>query len=142
MDNYEINSFLKKYRNYIGTFPRDKLPKNMPVNSGCIINTDTSKGPGEHWVSVYLDEYGAEYFDSFGLIPMHKEIIRFLDRISPNGWWYNRITFQSLHSDTCGNYCVYYMSVRLNGKTFDDFRKVFNFTTRKNDILAKFLYKG
>lgn len=142
MDNLQINEYLKKYTNFKGTFPRDMLPKAIPINSGVVINTDKAGGPGEHWVAVYLNNSGAQYFDSFGLVPLHKEIFAFLNRISPNGWYYNKVTFQSLHTDTCGNYCIYYLSLRLNGKSFDDFCNIFNFSPLKNDILAKFLYKA
>ena len=35
-----------------------------------IINTDSSKGPGEHWCSAYFDnETVCEYFDPLGFPP-------------------------------------------------------------------------
>ena len=37
-----------------------------------IVNTDTSKGPGKHWLAVYLPSTGiVEYFDPLGYEHLH-----------------------------------------------------------------------
>ena len=141
MNTIEINNFLLNFKNFKGTYPRDLLPKSLEKNCGIVINTDTSQEPGEHWVAIYMHNTNAEYFDSFGLPPLHKEIINFLDKISPNGWSYNTICFQSLHSQTCGNYCVLFLTNYLNGGTFAIFQSIFNFKKDINDRIAEILYK-
>jgi hypothetical protein len=140
MNTIEINAYLRRYKNFRGTFPRDWLPGNLPAHSGVVINTDKACDPGEHWVAVYMNKDKAEYFDSFGLPPMHEEIIQFLDKISPDGWQHNSITYQSLYTDTCGNYSVYFLASRFNGDDDSAFRKIFSFNPKMNDRLAKYLY--
>jgi hypothetical protein len=140
MNTLEINDYLRGYINFRGTFPRDLLPTYLSKFCGVVINTDKACDPGEHWVAIYMNKKTAEYFDSFGLPPMHKDIIEFLDRISPNGWQHNSITYQSLYTDTCGNYCVYFLASRFNGDDDHAFRKIFNFNPKLNDRIAKYLY--
>jgi hypothetical protein len=139
MNTIEIYNYLKGYNQFIGVFPRDQIPENIPINSGLIINTDKAKDPGEHWVSIYLDNDVAVYFDSFGLIPMHREIIIFLNKISPNGWYHNTIPFQSINADTCGMYCVYFLVNYFKTRNFNNFIKIFSHAN--NDSLAKLIYK-
>jgi hypothetical protein len=143
MNTLEINKYLGGFSQFIGTYPKDLLPKIHGLPIGIVINTDSSYEPGEHWVSVYIDRNGlGEYFDSFGLPPLHKEITDFMHNNCPQGWLYNTITFQSIYSQTCGNYCVLYLSSKFKGMRFNDFTAIFNHTPNINDKLAKFLYKG
>lgn len=142
MNTYEINRYLANYIQFFGTYPRDMLPRALARGGGIVVNTDKSTNPGLHWVAIYLSSDGyAVYFDSFGLPPMHIEIIKFLNDISPIGWFHNAITFQSLYTDTCGMYCVYFLANFFNGKDFELFRSIFNHSTKINDRLAKILYK-
>jgi len=73
MNTLEINNSLKKFKTFLGAFPKDKLPKTRKP-CGLIINTDSSNNPGEHWVAIYTDNNCSEYFDSFGLPPLQEEI--------------------------------------------------------------------
>ena len=142
MNTCEINKYLNNFIHFFGTYPKDLLPKALAKKAGIVINTDNSNQPGEHWVAVFLRPNGyAEYFDSFGMPPMHMEIIEFLDNISPLGWFYNTIGFQSIYQNTCGMYCVYYLANYFNGGDFDLFRSIFNHSSSLNDRLAKILYK-
>jgi len=48
-----------------GVYPRDRLPRTVDYPSSYVLNTDTSKRPGEHWVAVYFDSLRrGSYFDS------------------------------------------------------------------------------
>ena len=141
MNTLQINDYMSSFEEYKGTYPRDRLPDKIPPNSGVIINTDKSSGPGQHWIAVYNGPRCAIYFDSFGLPPLHKEIISFLDRISDIGWAFNTITFQSMNSKTCGLYSIYFLTNYFNGGDFINFRKIFNFKRTLNDKLSEKLYK-
>ena len=140
MDENQIFQYLRRYRNYLGTYPRDRLGPRLSVNQGLIINTDTASGPGEHWVAIYMGEK-AIYFDSFGLPPLHQEIIDYLDRISPIGWFHNTIDFQSIYQDTCGLHSIYFLCCMFDSQDFGQFTQVFSHSTHINDILAGMLYK-
>ena len=142
MNTITINEYMKPFGQYKGTYPRDCLPEDIPKSTGVIINTDASTGPGKHWVAVYNGPTHAVYFDSFGLPPLHKDIIQFLDRISPSMWGHNTITFQSESTNTCGLYCLYFLTNYFNGGDFINFRKIFNFKQTKNDLFIKSLYKS
>jgi len=48
---------------YLGTFPQDKAP--LGGTGMAIINTDVSKGPGVHWVALYLTYKTVYVYDSF-----------------------------------------------------------------------------
>ncbi len=142
MNTLEINKYLKDFSQFKGTYPKDLLPKIYGLPIGIVINTDSSDEPGEHWVAVYIDRNGiGEYFDSFGLPPLHKEITDFMHENCPQGWLYNTITFQSMYSQTCGNYCVLYLSSKFKGMNFNEFTVIFNHSPDLNDKLAKRLYK-
>lgn len=45
---------------------RDKLPKKPHIIECGIVNLDSYKGPGTHWVAYYKNYNKKEYFDSFG----------------------------------------------------------------------------
>ena len=53
-----------------GCFPRDMIPK-LNYGESCIVNEDTHKGPGIHWMSLY---HGSTliFYDSFGRT--HKKV--------------------------------------------------------------------
>ena len=142
MDTRDINKLLQGQTGFLGTFPRDQLPtviKRRP--SGLIVNTDTASEPGEHWVAIYLaNDSCGEYFDSFGLPPLHKEIIAFLNDHNDNGWVYNTITLQDVSSDTCGIYTAFYLQSRLSGYSNEQFLSLFTKHGKINDFIAPYLY--
>ena len=89
MNSKEISDILLRdthaRRVFRGVFPRDMLPRRMGLETqrrSCyVINTDPSRSSGLHWVVVFYDGNGhAEYFDSFGLPPMHVPIQHFIQR--------------------------------------------------------------
>ena len=50
-------------KRYIGAYPQDKVPLGRTGYS--IVNNDVSRGPGIHWVGVYLTPKTVYIFDSF-----------------------------------------------------------------------------
>ena len=72
----------------------DQLEK-LTFPSTYAINSDPSREPGEHLVSVYFDKRGrGEYFDSYGLSPSFVSLKSYMDFYSLLGWIYNRKTLQ------------------------------------------------
>ena len=113
MNTQQLQSILKQDPRvgpvFRGVFPRDKLP---PFRDGVyVINTDSSKGKGQHWVSVYITPVATEYFDSYGGDPI-KEIKRWGKRKT---WVTNPVPLQSPLSAVCGQYCIYYLLHRVRG---------------------------
>ena len=75
-----INAKLRKLDCFVGTYPRDMLPKTLHQSTAAlVINTDTSDKPGQHWVAIYISNGHGEYFDSFGLLPLTADIYDFLN---------------------------------------------------------------
>ena len=141
MDTQDLNHLLRDQAGFLGTFPRDQLPKTIQRRpSGIIINTDASNAPGSHWVAIYHSRDGcAEYFDSFGLPPLHKEIITFLND-NNYGWIHNPVTLQDVTSDTCGIYAALYLQSRLARNTREQFISLFTNDGGVNDLIVPFVY--
>ena len=79
LSNVELIDYIKKLnvKNFRGVFMRDKLPrKPLYVESG-IVNLNTSKESGSHWVLYSKRGKTRIYFDSFGQ-PTPIEIQRYL----------------------------------------------------------------
>ncbi len=109
MKTNEIESILKLIisptkANFLGVFPKDLIPSfdSLKFPACLVSNTDPSSKPGTHWVALYLvSPTHIEFFDSYGL---HPRANGFTFNVSE----YNRVQFQSISSNVCGQYCIYY----------------------------------
>uniref|UniRef100_A0A1I8BWY2 ULP_PROTEASE domain-containing protein n=2 Tax=Meloidogyne hapla TaxID=6305 RepID=A0A1I8BWY2_MELHA len=74
MDTLQINKILNrnnitKYY-YIGCFASDSIPIVTNFNKFCmVVNTDTSREAGSHWVAIFCEYPIADYYDSLGIWP-------------------------------------------------------------------------
>ena len=117
MNNFEINSIMKN--NFVnekwgGIYPSDKIPPKIckQCNLGIIINTETSKETGEHWVAIFMPKMGEiEYFDSFGRKPT--KIDYFTNFLAFNQVKFNGEKLQADEKNTCGQYCIFFLCVDL-----------------------------
>ena len=145
MNTSQINSLLRNCKGYIGAFARDLIPtviiKKTKKPTLLIVNTDPSHKPGEHWITIYLDSKGSgEYFDSYGLPPLHTEIINFLNKMCPLGYGFNPVTLQCTTCITCGHYCVLFVMLRSLGYSYCDYISLFTNNTLKNEnVIRKFV---
>ena len=129
MDTLMIRKLLKSYKCFKGVYSLDMIPfdEELPIN--IIVNTDPSYKPGEHWVCICINRSGiGEYFDSFGLPPLKREIFNFLEKKCKR-WNYNRMSLQNIASQTCGNYCVLYIIYRCQSISKKIFYSNFNENT-------------
>ena len=117
MDNLSINQVMfknpvtRKY--FLGTFPADRIPRVNKFPASFVVNMDNSDKLGSHWVAMYIPSRNTiYYYDSFGIKPSNPNIRRYLRRFKHP--FENKITFQSLITDICGYYVMYfiYMSSR------------------------------
>ena len=96
-----------------------------------VVNTEPSWKQGRHWVAIYLPNTGSlEYFDSFGEPPKVSFIRRFLKN---KPFVYNHKPLQSLTSDVCGHYCIYYLVHRARGMDMDGITARFDKDRERND---------
>lgn len=73
------NRYTKKY--FKGVFLLDNIPKYVKKRPALlVVNHDKSFLPGSHWVAIFLpktNRTNAEFFDSYGTKPIHKEFLKF-----------------------------------------------------------------
>ena len=125
MDEDQIKKELEPLGSCI-VCPHDMLEslviKERPM--AIVVNTDKSGTIGEHWVAVYLmQDSKGEYFDSFGLPPLHLDVLEFLNTKCPMGWCYSNVTLQEYEDTICGNLCVCFHRYRLGGISYISFLK-------------------
>ena len=125
----------------------DKLVKKGKHRIGIVFNTDTSDGPGEHWIAAFCDvrpdlEYPRmTYFDSYAHHP-EPEIVELMTRWQQqwdavSGEQPMRLSFNTVkhqQKDTeCGMYCLYFhyacllnlpMDKRIPDDTMNAFRNL------------------
>lgn len=138
MDTLTINRSLEHLDCFVGTFSRDNLPEIQKKPAALVVNTDDSSRPGEHWVAIFIPVKGpTEYFDSYGLPPLHPEMFDFLARNSPGGWIFSDVTLQSVDSSTCGHYCIFYLLSRCHEIPQKILFQLFTTKPRLNDLLVR-----
>lgn len=144
MNTQELAYYLLKYKNnkvLNGVFASDKLPSNIKLPFGCIVNLAESNLPGSHWCSIFIDEFGTlEWMDSYGFKPNSHRILHFIKMHSKNVI-YNKVQLQHISSNTCGKYALVFLIHKLNGGTLSGFTKLFSKNTYINDILINNYFK-
>jgi len=108
--------------------------KNGKTKIGIILNTDPHDGPGEHWISLFINIKKKEifFFDSTGDEPP-KEVLNFVNRIKEQGNKMNPpISFKydsnegvehQYGNTECGIYSLYFIVHMLEDKTTGHYLK-------------------
>jgi len=123
---------------------------------GCVMNTDNSKGPGTHWVAVFVDmradftssePWTIEYFNSAGRPPA-TPVVRWMEQTrgelakmresecaasdaahtehGPVQTWAVSSVSHQRSQTECGPYALYYIRRRLEGAAPRDFMEASN----------------
>ena len=95
---------------FLGVFASDKLPDINSFTFPCsfIANTDPAHLPGTHWVAFYLPSANkSEFYDSYGF-PSSSYGFTFPTTS------FNHVQFQSIHSHTCGEHCIFFLYMRTH----------------------------
>ena len=77
LTNFEIQKCNQIEPRFSGVYSRDNLP-NKIKDGAYLINLDGYAGFGTHWIFFY--ELDNNYFDSFGVEHIPKEINKFIDK--------------------------------------------------------------
>jgi hypothetical protein len=122
---------------FAGVYAVDRLPSTVRTYPRAYVcNTDPQDQEGEHWVAIYLDQYGhGEYFDAYGLPPLHTPFTNFLNKHAV-AWRHNDQRLQGLTSKVCGHYCVFYILHRCRGFPMDTILHMFDSNFQDNDVLV------
>lgn len=124
----------------------DELKDVHVSYQGGIINNQTKREGGLHWLALYIDRKKGylEVFDSFSL-PLQfygTRIQRFANR---NGLKIRRTPFrtQSQSSVMCGYFSVYYLTLRSHGLSFNSIISKFSSKFfRQNETLVKQCFRN
>lgn len=110
----------------------DNLPKSARF---VIANNDPSHLPGSHWVCMHIPRRGpAEYFDSTGHPPLPIFENYLVTRSSK--YKKNVLRVQDYGTDTCGEFCVYYVDRRRRGWSFQKIMDTFSRDLSINEMLV------
>lgn len=79
-------------------------------------------------------EHKGEFFDSYGNNPGYYDI-SFTNYLKKHAyeWDFNKRKLQSVWSDVCGQYCIFYLHHRAQGQSMSKIVKVFENDTMSND---------
>ena len=94
-----------------GVFMRDTLPKKPKRKECGIVNLNTFKQPGSHWVCYYKDGTDRIYFDSFGQItPIEiQTYLKTKEELDNDLAVIQRNTdiVQHINTEICGQLCLF-----------------------------------
>ena len=124
MSNSDILNYVSilSIRNFRGVLMRDELPIK-PNNIECgILNLNTHKQLGSHWVCWYKNGMERYYFDSFGE-PPPLELIHYLKTsaeidLDLPAIRRSSVTVQRYGSNECGSLCLYVLKMLTKNKSF------------------------
>lgn len=137
MNSYSILKILSREHQtakyFVGVFPSDKIPHIKTFPAALVINADKHTERGSHWLAIFIeDQETLEFFDSYGLPPDNygEHVIRYVTRFSRVKW--NKTCLQSLTSNVCGPFCIYFLIKRCKGLAMHCI--VCNLAEKKNDF--------
>ena len=136
---FKRDRFTKK--SFCGVLPINYLPiRRVRKNCGFIVNTHKSNQIGEHWFSLFVPKHGPiEYFDSYGMKPMNKEVYDFI-KMNGKQFIYNAKIIQGGNSINCGKFSLLFLYFRTRGYTLKEYQKFFTSNKKDNDLFINKLY--
>ena len=114
-----------------------------------VINLDEYENTGTHWVSLFVKNNEAIYFDIFGIEHIPKEINKFIrskelgSAVVNNKIKSNIFRIQAYDSIMCRYFCIEFINYMLKGKTLLDYTNLFSPNDfEKNDRVIKRIFKN
>lgn len=111
-----------------------------------IVNNQTRNLSGQHWFAIFFPGdilAPVEVFDSLGKSPAsYNPILTVFLQTQRTQYCYNSLRVQSEQSVACGAFCLYFISMRCIGKSFESIVQTFHPTKYElNESLVK-MYTG
>ena len=139
----EIDGVLSRHADikhvFMGCVPCDRIPTRDRYPYALVVNTDVSKGAGEHWVVIYATSPTVvEYFDSLAKepIPSIKEYLETFRTVIENPK-----PLQDKLSEVCGAYCMYFVAMRVQGRSLTEICNYLRSRKCSDDYVASFFFQ-
>ena len=88
-------------------------------------------------MAIYIDkDRRAEYFDSFGMLPLFNEFVSFFNYNSKS-WICNKRVVQDIYSSVCGFHCIFYAVHRCDGFSVGSIANMYTNDVVINDVIVK-----
>ena len=96
-----------------------------------VINLDDKNSKETHWISLFIEENLAVYFDYFRIEYIPQEV---LNKIKEKSIIHNIFRIQDNESIMCQLYCIAFIEYMLAGKTLLDYTNLVSLNDyKKND---------
>ena len=118
----KYKSIFKNQPRVNGVYSRDNLHDKIK-DGAYVINLDEHSDIGTHWISLYILNDKATYFDSFGVEHIPKEIKKFIKGSSVTT---NIFRIQAYDSVMCGYFCIGFINFMLKCKSLTNFTNLFS----------------
>lgn len=137
----EILKILNCFPNFLGCFSQDSIDNLFLQSLPCIflVNIDSSKEPGSHWIVIAIFEQTLEIFDPLGFkfynwrkIPC--QLLRFLHSESTSKKLLIAPQIQSLSSTCCALFCIYFVFHRYK-YSFRQILSHFSLPSKNDNLL-------
>ena len=127
MDSNQIERIIWSYKEgrkyFKGCFPCDKIPQCSQYPVAYIINEDDSNKGGSHWVAIFIKDFETVYFfDSYATLYSNMYILNFLKNFKTV--IINPYPFQSILSNVCAQYCIFFVISMIRGMLFSMFLRI------------------
>ena len=142
---------------FLGCFPRDMIPVTEIIEKPftmTIINSDKSTKPGSHFVCLIRHGDAVMYFDSLALPEVYdlleEDIEEIIEKTKANKVYINTKQIQGLRSNTCGYFCIYFVTFYywqhpefkdIKRIMFDPFSRVYD-SIQNERLLARRIKMG
>lgn len=123
MTNLDLERSAIRIPHFIGVFMLDQLPRYPRRFETAIVNLDSSKGRGTHWVAYAKKNDTVYYFDSFGNLKPPKQLLRYFESIRSieesikKDIKYNYDSVQNFNTVICGHLCLQFLE-KISEKLF------------------------
>lgn len=146
MSNRDLENIAKKcVKNFKGVYPSDSFPTLSVCDlkqSAIIFNLSPHNEEGSHFVSVYIKNNEAYYFDSYGKPLENTDIKTFLNKHF-HFIYYNSKKIQSETSIFCSLFSLSFLLFMQNPKaSYKNFIEMFSDCQQKNDIFVTHFIKN
>ena len=131
----KIQKYYKNEPRFNGVYSRDNL---STIKDGAyVINIDEYSDIGAHWVALYVQNNNINYFDSFGVKHIPKEIIKFIENRNIKT---SIFRIQAYDSIMCGYFCIAFIDCMFKGKSLTDYTNPFspNDFKKNDDTILKY----